>query len=269
MYQVRKGTIALALVSLIFMMSASASIIGDLKTGSGGTVTVSLSSIIFNPDPSADPRGPLFNGQVSNGTDLTFAGCPSGVLGTPGCLDVTPFSPSEAVEIANAVPITFSGGLGPNNPFIQFAGNGITHATLLYTVTQLGPASSNTNCAGLGVGDSCSVFAGSPILLTFTGVGTTVSLAVRGIATDGAGESNWMGVFQVPIAMMTPQDIKMFYCPTGTCTEADFASGKSLTSSQAGDFMASAVPEPGTVSMALIGLGLSALAFRKRKTSSK
>lgn len=268
MYLFKRTTVALAVVSLVCMMTASATIIGDLKTGSGGTVTVSLSSITFNPDPSSNPAGPPWNGEVSNGTNLKFAGCPSGVLGTAGCLDAAPFNPTEGIEIANAIPITLSGGLGPNNPFMQFAGNGITHATLLYTVTQLGPGSSNTNCAGLTVGESCSVFAGSPIILTDTSTGTTVTLPALGLATDGAGESSWLGQFQVPFAGMTPQQIQLFYCPSGTCTADDLRSGKSLTSSQSGDFVASSIPEPGTISMALIGLGLSAFALRKRGRAS-
>jgi PEP-CTERM motif len=264
MYQIRKVTIALALVSVVFMSAASAAIIGDLKTGSGGTVTVTLSSITFNSDPGSNPAGPPWNGEVALGTSLQFFGC-GGVLGTAGCLDAAPFNPNEAIEIANGVSITLSGGLGPNNPFLSFAGNGISHATLLYTVLSLGPGSANLNCAALALGDSCSVFAGSPILLTLNATGTTVTLAATGTATDGHGSSNWLGAFQVPIAGKTPEQILLELCPSGTCGSADFARGTTETSSQSGDFVASTVPEPGTISMALIGLGLGALSLRRRK----
>jgi hypothetical protein len=233
--QLRKMTIALALVSLVFMTAASAAITGDLKTGSGGTVTVTLTSITFNSDPGSNPPGPPWNGEVASGTSLRFAGCPSGVLGTAGCLNAAPYNPNEAIKIANGVPITLSGGLGPNNPFLSFAGNGISHTALLYTVLSLGPGSANTNCLNLTIGNSCSLFAGSPIMLTDNATGTTVTLAASGTATDGAGVSTWQGLFQVPITGMFPSQIQQFFCPNGTC---DFASGMSLSSSQSGDFVA-------------------------------
>lgn len=265
---IRVPVAALATLALVFFVAtASAAVIGDLKTGSGGTVTVTLSSITFNPDPSSNPAGPPWNGEVANGTSLKFAGCPSGVLGTAGCLDAPPNSPTEAILIANGNPITLGAGLGPNNPFISFVGNGTTHASVLYTVSTLGPGSANTNCAAaVNIGDSCSVFAGSPIILTKTSSGTTVTLPGSGTVTDGAGLSNWVGQFQVPIAGMSPAQIQTFYCPSGTCTPADFGSGRALSSSQSGDFVSTVVPEPGTISMALIGGGLIAFAMRRRKS---
>src|SRR6202035_3870230 len=129
-------------VMLLLATSASADVTGNLVTGSGGTMTISLTSITFNTDTIANPPGPPWNAEVASGTSLKFAGCPSGVLGSAGCLDAAPFNPNEAVEVANGVPITLGGGLGPNNPFLQFAGNGITHANILYTLTGIGPGSS-------------------------------------------------------------------------------------------------------------------------------
>jgi hypothetical protein len=167
-----------------------------------------------------------------------FAAC-SGVLGTPGCLDSGAFTPAEGIEVANNVPIVAGAGLAPNNPFLQFAGNGVTHAAILYTATAVGPGSANTNCAAVvNVGDSCSLFAGSPIILTKSGTGTTITFSVVGTVTDGAGSSTWVGQFTGMVANQSPSQIQSFFCPSGTCQAADFTSGRSVTMSQSGDFVA-------------------------------
>jgi hypothetical protein len=230
---------------------ASATIIGDLKTGSGGTVTVSLTSLTFNTDTSSSPPGPPWNAQVASGTDLTFAGCPSGVLGTAGCLDSGAFGPNEAIQVSS--PLTPTTPL-PIADFLTFAGNGVTHAPLVYSLTALGPGSANTNCQGLTIGESCSVFAGAPLVLTDTASGTEANLSVSGTASDGTSSVAYVGEFQSPISGMTPGQIQLFFCPSGTCTPADFASGLSITRSQSGDFVANVVPEPQTTALVLGGL---------------
>jgi hypothetical protein len=225
-----------------FTSLALAGPMGDLKTGSGGTVTVTLTSIVFNPDPTSVPAGAPWNAEVATLTSLTFAGCPSGTLGAAGCL-----SAGEAIDV---LPINTATVL-PLANFFTFA----AHPTLSYSLSVVGPGSGTTNCAALAVFASCSVFAGSPIVLTLEPMGSTeVSLNLSGTATDGASPaSTWFGHFQSPISGMTPGQIQTFFCPSGTCTTADFMSGRSESSSQSGDFVASTVPEPGTVSLFLLG----------------
>jgi hypothetical protein len=135
-----------------------------------------------------------------------------------------------------------------------------------------GPGSSNTNCATANSnGLSCSVFAGAPGVLTYDNGNTFIGLGVSGKASDTgvgglAGGSNYTGgfseFFTTPILVNgvlvapTPQNIQLYFCPTGVCQPSDFTSGKTITSSQSGTFTASrvaGVPEPGTISMSLFG----------------
>jgi hypothetical protein len=162
------------------------------------------------------------------------------------------------------------------NPFPTFAG----HPFLVFSINgPPGPGSANTFCASANSnGLSCSVFAGSPGVLTFLNGDTIVSLGVAGKASDTgvaglASGSTYIGGFSqtftdtLPNGMApTPLNIQLYFCPTGVCQPSDFTSGKSLTSSQSGSFTAFAVPEPATISMSLLGGLLVALgSLRRRK----
>jgi hypothetical protein len=249
--RVRWPAVLLLAVVVLFSsaMPASATISGTLLTGSAGTITYSLTSITINTDPSSTPPGPPWNGEVANGTSLTFAGC-GGVLGSPGCLSVT-----EAIEFAKNTPINFGTPLSTINPFIQFA----AHPVLQFTATAILPGSANANCAAaVNTGDSCSPFAGFPLLLTRTAVGTEVSFAVLGTATDGTGTSTWSGQLESPIIGETPAQV-----------QSALAAG-TVTSSQSGAFLVSAgatVPEPTTIS--LLGFGLLMLGRGLRKRTAR
>ena len=101
------------------------------------------------------------------------------------------------------------------------------------------------------------MFAGSPIVLTYLNGHTSASVGVAGKASDTgvaglAGGSSYTGGFSQTFTdhlpngnAPTPQNMQLYFCPSGTCIAADFASGKSVTTSQSGSFTASAaVPEP-------------------------
>jgi len=261
----RKWGLALVAVlagGLLFVSNASASVTQTLLTGSSGTVTLSLDAIVFNPDPAAVGGG---NSDVANGTNLTFAGCASGVLGSPGCL-----STQEGVTINNS-DLTLSAPSAANaNTFLTFA----AHPNLVYTINwPPGPGSANTNCATANSnGLSCSIFAGSPIILTYDNGGTFMGIGVSGEASDtGVGGlatgSDYTGGFSefftstLPNGMApTPANIQLYFCPSGTCTAADFPSGKSIISSQSGTFTAipdsnvPPVPEPSTMVLSSLGM---------------
>ena len=264
--------IVVAAGGLLLASNASASIMGTLFTGSSGTITVSLSNAVFNPDPAAVGGG---NSSVGSGTGLTFAGCASGVLGSPGCLSV-----QEGITINNN-DFTLVAPSGANaNSFVTFA----AHPNLVFSINwPPGPGSVNADCSTANSnGQSCSVFPGSPLVLTYDIGNTFVGLAVSGNASDtGVGGlatgSTYTGGFSEFFTAMlpngaapTPLNIQNYLCtgapsvPGGgnTCTPADFASGRSITSSQSGTFTATPVPEPSTEILSSLGI-LMLLAGRR------
>jgi hypothetical protein len=245
-----------AVGSLLFVPNASATVMGTLLTGSTGNVTATLQNLVFNADPAAVGGG---NSDVANGTVLSFAGCASGVLGSPGCL-----SALEGITVNNA-DLTLSAPSAANaNTFLTFA----AHPNLVFSISwPPGPGSANTNCATANAnGLSCSVFAGAPAILTYVNGNTFIGFAVHGNVSDtGVGGlatgSSYTGGFSefftqnLPNGTApTPENIQLYFCPTGVCTPADFTSGRSITSSQSGTFTASAVPEPQTTALVLGGL---------------
>jgi hypothetical protein len=251
-----------ALSWVLATASAFASPLGILGVGSSGVVDATLTSILFTPDPAAIgpcPGAPC-NGNVNTGTTLTFAG--------------GPLATQEGILINGGQPFGSPPppGAGVFNPFFQFA----AHPNLLFILTGVDPGSSNTNCvaASSGAGGSCSIdVAGtpSPVVLTKVGTSTLVSIGLFGIATDGSGTSTWSGAFSATLPRITPEQILLHFCPSGTCTAADVAAGRPLeVKSVSGSFEASAtVPEPSSLSMLLAGVGLLVIGLARLKPSPK
>jgi len=263
------GLFVVSVVAIaLFSTSAFGSPILTLLTGSTGTVTVGLTSVTFNNDPAAiggsnfpcPAAGPC-NADVATGTNLTLAARALGV--------------GEGIIVSS--PLT-GASIGTNN-FLTFA----NHANLDYSLTAI-DTYSNANCASLAVTQSCVVYPGSAILLTLsTSTSTTASLGLHGRASDTgtgglAAGSNWQGgfsqkVFVLPdnVTVATPASIQFYFCGTNTVNSIADCLGtganKSITSSVSGNFFATAVPEPLTLSLVGAGLlGLGVWGRRKQRS---
>lgn len=208
-----------------FASTASASVMGTLDLSSGAnTVTVTGTTITWNGDFT-----------VSNSTTLNYDGGMTVPGGTQGV-------------IKNLGPL-------PTSNFMTFP----TIPALIFDLTGLGPGSSNTTCAGLTVGESCSVFSGSPFVLTATSTGTSVFLSATGTVTDGTVPiSTWVGTYSEPITGLTPAQIQtMILAPNGSVTEP-YAGNFILT-------LGTLTPEPSTAPLlAMAGCLVFALFRRKR-----
>jgi hypothetical protein len=262
------------LLLLVLAACASATPIGILGVGSAGVVDATLTSLYWTPDLSANvtgaPPGFVANGEVNSGTTLTCVGCP---------LNLT-----EGIEINNNTPLVAGSPL--TNTFFLFA----QHPNLVYSLTGVGPGSSNTDCAAASasVGGSCSINVGgttSPVVLTFLGTnGTLVSVGLQGRASDAGtaglpAGSTWAGAFSATIpngavpgfATTTPLTILQFFCGTdAVCSASEIANSPTLeVRSVSGSFNATAttVPEPSTITTIGIGVALVALSqIRRRRT---
>jgi hypothetical protein len=219
------ATGVLLAVLVVLVPTASATIIGTLNTDSGiYGVMVSASQIKWTPGPTSG----LFT--TAGGTTLTYnSGVPLGVGVTGSILDL-------------AAPTTF-----PVAGFMTYP----TIPGLSFDLTQLGPGSSNTACAGLTQGNSCSIAPNSPFILTLTSSGTTVTLDALGTVKDSNGAmSNYLGSFTTQLAAITPGNIQTNFATAGYSISSSYSAQFVVTP------MESPVPESSTSMMALAGLGL-------------
>jgi hypothetical protein len=151
------------------------------------------------------------------------------------------------VEINHATDLTASTVL-PEDGFLLFSGNGTSHVTIDYTLTQVLAGSSNTNCAGLAQFQSCSIFLGSPLVLTLEGTGTALTLSLEGTVTDGVGPADpWTGKFSATFPNETPAEL-----------QTAILGGATVSTSNSGVFSSagvSSVPEPSSMILLVGALG--------------
>jgi hypothetical protein len=197
----------------------------NLANCSGQGVTVTSTTVVF--------AGNCI--QTGAGTSVTtsFGLLLPGVTGTIANLPVTP----------------------PSNPFMTFP---VGVNTLSFFLAGVGPGVINTICPGsLNPNDpACSVFAGSPFILTPGAGGTTVRFDAHGVVSDASGPSNWNGSFSANFANQTPLDVRNAFVSSGSLSATTFAGSFALT--------ATPIPEPLTLSMLSLGLLGIGVAIRRK-----
>ena len=269
------------LIVLVTLTSSAAygAVAGSLFTGSSGTATSGIGSVVFNADSAAiggvnftcpAGGGTPCNNDVAATTALSFAGCASGVVGSPGCLNLQEgikVDPVSAATVGDQTFMTFS-----NHPNLVFSLGGVTIP------------SATANCATVGPTQSCVLFPGAAVLLTegADAISTVASLFVSGKASDTgvaglAAGSNYSGSWSITLTsnlpggfgLPIPQNIQRYFCGTnvGITGPGQCDPTKTLTTSNSGSFTVSAVPEPETTALTVIGsclIGLGAWWRRKR-----
>ncbi len=226
-------------LGLILLTAAPsfADTVETLNTGGTGTVTVTPLGITFTQN---DPAGGGSSTEVGVGTTLSD----DGVTLSPGQpIDITGSGGTNLVT-PTTLPATLTFPDEPN---------------LSITLTSFGPGSSNSDCAGLTSGESCSPTTPSgpsPIILTDTGTGTTAILPVSGYETvAGTTVADVSGNFSADTASDTPEQLEGSAVYTTT-----YAGQLSLTAT-------SVVPEPRQISIVVLAGLLMGLVVSKRKKS--
>ena len=220
-------------LGLIFLtaMPSYATVVGTLLTGGPGTVTVTSTGITFTENDNNS--SPSSSTQVGSGSTLSYSG---GLVPSGSPIDINGGNVITPAVLAAGVPVTF-----PNQP------------SLSITLTSFGPGTGIACTPVMSNGASCSPIGGSsPIILTNEGgVSTNASLSFAGTATDGSGVSNVTGLFSQPI----------------DGTPYTLSQETSFTTTYAGHFTVTAVPEPRAISLiALAGLFMGIVVSKRRKS---
>ena len=189
------GTIVIAMFAAMLLSTpAKGDVVGmfNISNCAGGGVGIAATTIDFLP--AGGGNGCM---QTNFGTNITYTG--GGPLG----------------QNVQGLARDLAAGGGTVLDFMTFAGNPNLH----FDLTALGPGVANLNCAGLVLGASCSPFAGSPLILTSSAIGTSLSLSATGSARDlSAALSSWTGAFSTQIATLTPAQIQTLLNGGGTLT---------------------------------------------------
>ena len=231
-YALKLGALSLAVLAwATFAPSASASVIGHLTFANcgGGGVVVTLATIDFELPPLGG-NGCIMTGL---GTTVTFTGG-TGVITT-----------NEAGTVND---LGFPPPLSGNTGFISFPG-------VTFDLLAIGAGVANTACTNTfdPAAPACSVFAGSPFVLTSGRSSTTIAFYVSGVTNDASSVHNpWTGTFSTQLDSITPFDVQNAINTRG-----------SFTATYSFDGNVAALPEP--VSMGLIGGGLIGLALLRRR----
>lgn len=229
----RPIAVCTALAFFGFLSTASADTLA-IANCSGGGVIVTATTIDWT-NPVGGPDGCIVTGI---GTNVNYG---SGVLG--------PSTFGRILDLPAGTP-----GF-PDPGFMTFnSGPGAVHPTLFFDLSGLGPGSALLACAA-PVGSSCSPFAGSPFILTRTATGTSVSLSANGdVRVSATSIGSWFGAYTTQLPGRTPEQII-----TNINTPGGFES-----STYSGAFV-TIIPEPGTISLSLIGGLLVAFAVKRRR----
>jgi len=245
----RKIQFALLLAVVCFGLTQAASgiAIGQLTINpcSGGGVTVTWNSITYLPASGAN-QGCITTGS---GTLVTFTGVGGGALG---------------VGVNAVVNGTIQNSPGGNPAtYMQFPVTGGSGTeTLVFQLLSVGPGAGTTNCAGLGIGQSCSPFTGSPFILTNLGPGgTLIALSVGGTIVENGGTNSWTGALTAQVNQTAAQ-IQGIICPNND-PQNNCTGGTSLTNTYSGSFVLS--PEPSSLSLMLGGGLLCAVGLIRRR----
>ncbi len=215
-----------------------ATVLPIVNIGSDGSITVTLTSITFNQDDTNVT--PSASAEVATGTTLTYSG--SALL------------PGQPISINDGAAIMPSSL--PLADFLTFP----DEPGLSVTLYSFGPGSSNTDCSGLGIGDSCSPSLGgglvSLIILTATSTGTGALLSYTGTELDNGTEvGSVAGNFSATITGSTPEDL----ATTTPFTQTSYSGTLTVTPW-------STVPEPRDISLVVLAGLLMGLFLKRRKS---